>query len=86
MAKTQKAKEIKYNIDITSAAYQSGRQAYIDDSECPYISEYGMNNERYLFFMGYYDEKLLKFAHIKEMELPVVQKSRTSKEDDCDSR
>src|SRR5208283_1763797 len=61
----KKEKEIEHLVDMV--AYQSGYAAF-PSGDNPYPTSAGLNNERYSFWMGWYDKKLEKYKDWPEWE------------------
>ena len=78
-----KAKEVKYEIDETSQAYREGYLACLagePTTTCPYLSEHGLNGERYVWMYAWFDCKLKQWKNIKE-NLPIKDVQPLKKND-----
>ena len=62
MVKKQEKQKDKVVVEqlVDMVAYQSGYGAF-PSGENPYPSSAGLNNQRYSFWMGFYDKKLEKY-------------------------
>jgi len=56
--------EVISKPNMKSKEYLEGQQAFLDgkpNSVNPYPTQPGLSQQRYDFYMGYYDEKLKKY-------------------------